>query len=138
MDIDSNPSSSGELIEQRSRVLEVGGVEAFGEPAVDRREQIASRGVAALVAAQSGKARGGAQFPELGLLLPGDAKGLSIQFSAASECPCRSSNWPRCRWSSAANQRSRVLSTICKASSTEVKASSICPAISCALARRAV
>ena len=31
---------------------------------------------AALVAAEPGEARGGAQFPEFGLLLPGDAQGL--------------------------------------------------------------
>ncbi len=61
------------LVEQRLRVFEIGCVEPFGEPAVDRREDVAGFGAAALVAAEPGEARGGAQFPELGLLLLGDA-----------------------------------------------------------------
>ena len=55
-------------------------VEAFGEPAVDRREKVAGFGAATLVAAKPGEARGGAQFPELGPLLPGDAQGFAIRF----------------------------------------------------------
>ena len=47
--------------------------------AVNRREKIASFGVAALVAAELGEARGGAQFPELGLLLPSDAQRFAKQ-----------------------------------------------------------
>jgi hypothetical protein len=70
----------GQFVEQRLGVLEVGGVEALGEPAVDRREQITGFGAAILVAAESGEAHGGAQFPELGLLLLGDAQGFAIQF----------------------------------------------------------
>ena len=49
------------------RLLQIGGVEAFGEPAIDRREEIAS--FSAAIAAEPGEARGGAQFPELSLLL---------------------------------------------------------------------
>ena len=48
-------------------VLQIGDVKAFGEPAVDRREEIA--GFSAAIAAEPGEARGGAQFPELILLL---------------------------------------------------------------------
>src|SRR5580704_5092150 len=48
------------------------------------------------------------------------------------------SSWPLCLFSSAANQRSPVLSTIRKASSNRVKPSSTCPAISHAAARRAI
>jgi hypothetical protein len=51
---------SRQLVEQRLRLFQVGCVEAFGEPAVDRREKIAAFGVAALVAAKPGEARGGA------------------------------------------------------------------------------
>ena len=58
-----------QFVEQRLCVFEVGGIEAFGEPAVDGREQIAGCGTAALVAAEPSETRGGAQFPELGLLL---------------------------------------------------------------------
>src|SRR6516165_2788047 len=67
------PTVAPELIEERLRLFEVGRVEAFGEPAVDRREQVASFGAAALVATEPGNTRGGAQFPELGLLLLGNA-----------------------------------------------------------------
>src|ERR1700730_12241476 len=100
-------------------------------------QKIAGLCVATLVAAEPGEAHGGAQFPELGPLLLGDAQGFAIQFLGGVECPCRSSSWPLCLFSSAAHQRSPVLSAICKASSNRVKASSICPAISHAPARRA-
>src|SRR6516164_2190909 len=66
-------------VEQRPRLPEIGRVEAFGEPAVDRREDVAGFGAAALVAAEPREARGGSQFPELGLLLPGDAQGFAIE-----------------------------------------------------------
>jgi len=55
-------------------------VEAFGEPAVDRRQKVAGFGAAALVAAEAGEAHGGAQFPELGTLLLGDAERFAIEF----------------------------------------------------------
>src|SRR5215472_3544862 len=73
-------TSSSQFVEQRFCLFEVGGVEAFSEPAVYRREQVAGLGAAALLAAQPGEARCSAQFPELGLLLPGDAQGFAIQF----------------------------------------------------------
>src|SRR6266851_902942 len=71
---------SAELIEQRLRLFQIGRVEALGEPAVERCEKIAGFGVKALVAAEPGEARGCAQFPELGLLLLGDAQGYAIEF----------------------------------------------------------
>jgi hypothetical protein len=46
---------------------------AFGEPREDRREEVAGFGVTTLVAAEPGEARGRAQFPELRLLLLGNA-----------------------------------------------------------------
>src|SRR5208282_3327847 len=55
-------------------------VEAFGEPAVDRREQVAGFAARALIAPQPGEAHGGAQFPELGLLLVSDRQGFAIEF----------------------------------------------------------
>src|SRR5271167_3634277 len=54
-----------EIVEQRFRLFEIGRVEAFGEPAVDRCEKGPGFGVSTLVAAEPGEARGGAQFPEL-------------------------------------------------------------------------
>ena len=127
-----------EFLEQRLCLFEVLCVEAFGEPAVDGGEKIAAFGTTALVAAQPGEAHGGAQFPELGLLLRGDAQGFAIQFLGGIGVPWCSSNWPLCLFSSAANQRSPVLSAICKASSNRFNASSTCPAIAHALERRAI
>src|SRR5262249_31281781 len=77
----SSTTSAGsrQFVEQGLCVCQVGGVEAFGEPAVDRCEQIAGFGSTALVAPQPGEAHGGPQFPELGLLLFGNAQGLAIQ-----------------------------------------------------------
>src|SRR6516164_2441262 len=68
-----------EFVEQRLCVFEIGRIKAFGEPAVERGEQVAGFGLAALVAAQPGEAHGGAQFPELGFLLLGNAQGFAIQ-----------------------------------------------------------
>ena len=45
-----------QLVEQRLGVLEVGGVEALGEPAVDRGEEVVSLRAFALIGPQSGKA----------------------------------------------------------------------------------
>src|SRR5271168_1004975 len=70
---------SFQLVEQRLCLFEIGGGEAFGEPAVDWGKQVAGCGAATLAAPQPGKARGGAQLPELGFLLSGDAEGLAIQ-----------------------------------------------------------
>src|SRR5262249_53472240 len=122
---------------QRLCLRQIGSVKAFGEPAVDRCEQFMRLGSPAPVAPQPGEAHSGAQFPHLGLLLTGDAEGFAIQFLGGLGMPLRSSSSPLWRFSSAANQRSPVRSAICNASSNRVTASSICPAISHALARRA-
>src|SRR6516162_4302801 len=68
-----------EFVEQRLGRFEIGCIEALGEPAVDRREEIMGFGAAALVAAQPGEAHRSAQFPELGVLFPSDAQGFAIQ-----------------------------------------------------------
>ena len=67
--------------------FQIGGVEALGEPTVDRREDGAGCGTTALLAAQSGKAHGGTQFPELCPLLCRDGKGFVIQFLGARRIP---------------------------------------------------
>lgn len=69
-----------EFVKQLRRLFEIGDVETFGEPAKDGREEVASFGMAALVAAQAGKAHCGAQFPELGPLPLGDSQGFAIKF----------------------------------------------------------
>src|SRR5215469_1423464 len=48
----AKPNNLGEFVEQRFRVFKVRCVEAFGEPVVNRREQVAGFGLAALVSAQ--------------------------------------------------------------------------------------
>ena len=60
-------------IEQRPCFLQIGRVEAFGEPPINGRKTVVGFGMAALVAAEPGEAYGRAQFPELGILLPGNA-----------------------------------------------------------------
>ena len=124
-----------EFVKQSLCFFQIGRVEAFSEPAVDRREEIAGFAAAALVAAEPGEARSGTQFPELGPLLLSDAQGLAIQFlGSLGRCSSR----PFSLFSSAANQRSPVLLTICKASSNRVTPSSIFPEIPQVLARRAI
>jgi hypothetical protein len=72
-------TGSSQFGEQRLRLFQNRRIEALCEPAVDRRQETAGFGAAALVAAESGKARGGAQFPKLGFLLLGNAQGFAIQ-----------------------------------------------------------
>jgi hypothetical protein len=69
--------------------LKIGRGKAFGEPAVDRYQQIAGFGAAAPAAAQAGEADGGAQFPEPRLLLLGDAQRFAIQFLGGFGIPLR-------------------------------------------------
>jgi hypothetical protein len=52
--------SSRQLVEQRLCLFQIGGIKALGEPAVNRREQIAGFGPPPLIAAEPGEARGGA------------------------------------------------------------------------------
>jgi hypothetical protein len=46
--------NSTKLIEQRLRLFEIRRGEAFGEPAIDRREEVAGFGATVLVAAEPG------------------------------------------------------------------------------------
>jgi hypothetical protein len=69
--------SRGELLEQRLGFLQDRRVEPFGEPSVDRREEIARFGVFALVAPQTGEADGGAQLPQPRTLLLGQGQSLN-------------------------------------------------------------
>src|SRR5216684_1638854 len=65
-------ASLRELLQQRLRLLQDRRVEAFLEPAVDWREEVASLGALALVSPEAGEARSRAQFPELGALVACD------------------------------------------------------------------
>src|SRR5215472_6948198 len=73
-------SGLGQFIQQRLSLFQIRRVEPFGEPGVDRPEQVAGFGGAALIALEPRKAYGSAQFPELGLLRLGDAQGFARQF----------------------------------------------------------
>jgi hypothetical protein len=53
-------AGSRQCVEQRLCLFEIGGVEAFGEPAVYGGEKVARFAVAALVSAEPGEAHGGA------------------------------------------------------------------------------
>src|SRR6202035_1457538 len=68
-------AGSRQLVEQPLGVFQVGGVEAFGERAVDGREQVARLALPALLAPQPGEARRSAQFVAPSALLAGDRQG---------------------------------------------------------------
>ena len=71
-------AGSRQFVEQRLCLFEVLCVEALGEPAVNRGEKLARFDSVTLVAAEARQAHSGAQFPELRLLLSGDAERPSI------------------------------------------------------------
>jgi hypothetical protein len=76
-----------EFIEQRPGLFEIGGSEAFGKPAVDRREQIAGFAQPALLSAQAGEARCAAQFPGLRVLAACDVDALLDGRLGLAHCP---------------------------------------------------
>ena len=55
-------SSSRQLIEQRLRLLQVGGVESFGKPATDWGDEVAGFGAPTLLASQPAEVADGAQL----------------------------------------------------------------------------
>jgi hypothetical protein len=63
------------LVEQRLRVFEVWCVEAFGELAVDRSEQVTRLAPPTLLAPQPGETSRGTQFEGFRLLPPRDVEG---------------------------------------------------------------
>src|SRR5262249_36784935 len=76
-----------ELGKKRSRPLEIGCFKALGEPAIDRCDKVAGFLAPIPLAPQPAEAHGGAQFPELGLLLRSDAEGPAIQFLSGLGMP---------------------------------------------------
>jgi hypothetical protein len=77
-----------ELIQQRLRLLQDRRVEAFGEPSVDRGEEIVGFGALALVAPQAGEAGGGVQLKNLCALPLGDGNGSLIVFLRSGLIAC--------------------------------------------------
>src|SRR5215472_13590680 len=60
--LDTPTAGSRQLIELPLRFLQIGGVEAFGKPAMDGCQQLARFGPPALLAPQPSEARHSAQF----------------------------------------------------------------------------
>ena len=58
----AKPGGSPQLIQERLRLFQIGRVETFGEPGVDRREQIAGFVALALVQPQAGERGSDAQL----------------------------------------------------------------------------
>jgi hypothetical protein len=67
-----------QLLEQRLRGLQVASGEAFGEPGVDWREEVARVGALALIAPQVREARRRAQLERARPLLTGDGEGAVV------------------------------------------------------------
>src|SRR5215831_9078539 len=63
-------------IQQYLRRLQVSGVKALGEPAVDRCQQFVGFGALALALPQASQAGGGAQLPGFGLLAAGNGESV--------------------------------------------------------------
>src|SRR5262249_22013569 len=82
------PQRSRQLIEQRLRLLEVSGIKALCEPAIDRRQQRPRFGLLALLLPEATEAYGGAQFQRLRLLATGDVQSpLQPGFRLCLRCP---------------------------------------------------
>ncbi len=69
------PQRSRQLVEHRLRLLQIGGVEPFGEPAVNGAEEVAGLGGLVLGVPEAGEGGRGAEFSELGGLGAGDVNG---------------------------------------------------------------
>ena len=100
--LDIPTARSRQLIEQPLRFFQIGGVEALGEPAVNRREQVAGLGPPPLFTPQPGEARRGTEFPSFCVLLARDreciAEARPDRF-VGSTCGYRKSypGWRGCR-----------------------------------------
>ena len=67
---------SGQGLEERFGLLQVGGVKALGEPAIDRRQQLAGVGPLALALPQPAQAQRGTELSGLRLLAAGHGQRL--------------------------------------------------------------
>jgi hypothetical protein len=86
---DMTAKLSAQFLQQRLGLLQVGGVKALGEPAIDRRQQLVGFATFALLLPESGQAHGGAQLQRLRLLATGDIQGsLKPDFRLRLPCPC--------------------------------------------------
>ena len=83
-----------ELVEQRLGVFEIGGIEAFGEPAVDGCQQTVRCGPPALLTPQPGEARRGAQLKRFRLLPPSGIDSLRKPRLALTDTAARKRQSP--------------------------------------------
>src|SRR5712691_948222 len=67
---------SRQLLQQHPSLLEIGGVKALREPAIDRCQEVSGFGVLTLLLPEATEAHGGPQFQGLGLLAAGHVQGL--------------------------------------------------------------
>ena len=75
---------SAQCLQQRLGIFQIRRVKAFGEPIVDRGEQIAGLLGLALLLPEAGETRSGAQFPRFGLLFLSNRDGLLETFFSFS------------------------------------------------------
>jgi|SoiMethySBSTD1v2_1073268.scaffolds.fasta_scaffold427411_4 hypothetical protein len=68
---------SPQLLQQRPGLLQVGGVKALSEPAIERGQQLAGCGAFVLVLPQPAQAHRRPQFQRLGLLAAGHGEGVA-------------------------------------------------------------
>src|SRR5689334_20711339 len=88
-------NAAGYAFRPSSRVfglLQIRRVEALVEAVIDRRQKIPRFYAATLVKTELSETRGSTQFPELGLLLLGDAQGFAIQFLSCPATPLPQQN----------------------------------------------
>ncbi len=73
----SQKRTLAELVEKRLCILEVRSIEAFGEPIIDRRKQVARFGRFALVLPQASEAHRSAKFQRTCVLALRDLDGMA-------------------------------------------------------------
>ena len=130
-------SQVGQLVEQRLSLFQIERVEAFGEPAVDRSEQIAGLLPLALIAPEPRHAHCRAQFPGLCLLLTRDSERtleICLRFRSVRLGDIKS-DFAGNAIISASNHVSLVVSTAVIASPMQRQASSNWPSSAYALAK---
>src|ERR1700733_14318413 len=81
---------SGEVLKKRLRILQIGSAEAFGEPAVDRRQQVVRVAPLAPIGPEPGKIAGGSKLEDARRLMTCDRErgvesGLGASFVAGVE-----------------------------------------------------
>ena len=123
------PVLSPELFQQRLGLLEVGGIKALGELAIDRRQQVVGLGLIALLLPQATQACRDPQFQRLRLLVASNLEGLAKTGVHLLRRACLSQeqlSWSRCI--SASQYRPPVLCAAASASANALSPASVCPA----------